>query len=248
MLHVNRTLPSCIGYACALGCFLAGTSTLVHAQDYPPYYSQDSRVNIAATYARQQSIASGTAVVPVNTRARWTSPDGSISRYRTSTINVPKSTLRIGALSAMSRGIMHPGWQAAILAAGFIYSQTNNEIMVETTSSSDYITDDFTAPSYAHNEQYLYKYFGGDRGSSTLFDVAVDFCAGKSHSLERITDTGVVRCTYGGGSWNKPQRDYDTETRTPFPFDTLLVPVSYDDLQEIDEHIPPSLYDELWNG
>src|SRR5690554_3896336 len=162
MLHVNRTLPSCIGYACALGCFLAGTSTLVHAQEYPPYYSQASRVHIAATYARQQSIASGTAVVPVNTRARWTSPDGSITRYRTSTINVPKSTLRIGALSAMSRGIMHPGWQAAILAAGFIYS--NSQIYIESESSpSDQLRDGFVDHTNGGDPSTIYCSFDFSR-------------------------------------------------------------------------------------
>jgi len=266
MTYDRRSFSRLTGYAGLVGCLLVGTSTLVHAQNYPPYYSQAERVHIAATYARQQSIASGTAVVPVDARARWTSPDGSMTRYRTSTINVPKSTLRIGALSALGRGVMHPGLHIAIVAAGFIYSQSDGITKLEPSSSElHYDSNQINLDSWhASNTGYGYSINGQNYNLPILNDNSHlhSYCE-RSDFYCYITDVSAgsnnrtlvrfeVRRTSNNSSVSGHSHIYNNVVSSNY-IDGYIpgenqVPITEDDYLLIDPHIPPSLYDELWNG
>lgn len=275
MTHAYRTLTRCIGYAGLVGGILAGTSTLVHAQDYPPYYSQASRVHIAATYARQQSIASGTAVVPVNTRARWTSPDGSISRYRTSTINVPKSTLRIGALASMSRGIMHPGFQIALAAAGYLYlngniyepaSSIDGEFSVDYQSLVDYAESNSLQirHTWSNNTTISSPSCGFTPSGSAIVtsssgfidDITSSLNGYLAHIVEYDGSGHPILCwkiqTQSGPNRYQSNRlslHLGPVSSYPSIDNDSLIDIDPADIDDsIDPYIPPSLYDELWNG
>ena len=118
-------------YACLAG-LVAGLLAPVQslAQQTSP-----SRPTITSVSSAGTSGSDILARVSANTQ-----PQALGSRiYWTQQVSVSRQTLRAGALAAMRRGVMHPGLQVAMLAAGYLLTDDG----VEVPDSEDDFTNHF---------------------------------------------------------------------------------------------------------
>lgn len=262
MTHA-RTLTR---YACLAGLIaglLAPVSSL--AQGFPsghPYHSSNSRANIAAKYGIAMSQQSGTAMVEVGYRARHTGLPGGVTRYTNGRALIPAATIRTGALSALSRGVRHPGFQIAVLAAGFIiandgniYSEFFDPDDNEFSSYDGSSLDTFEAyrgrfgnnsPCYSENmsaviacfKPFVMNWYGADGAelSSVTLQNTNEFVLRFGWWKHHPPSSGVSINYFYGIS---PNDNYE-------PYNPAPVPITDSELAEIDPHIPPELVDELW--
>lgn len=196
----------------------------------------------------------------VNARYQYSPFDS--RRYYRWQVPVAKSTLRAGALSALGRGVMHPGFQIAVVAAGFVISEgiiyKEEETDWGDISQFQQYDDNFGAlswrgristsipmeyhPTILSSALSALSYYQGIRPDGDYHLYKIEQLAPLHY---RITLRGVHN-----GSWNHPNYtvlpDYDIEPTHSIDYGVVEVPVTQEDLATVDQHIPPQLLEELW--
>lgn len=194
----------------------------------------------------------------VNARYQYSPLDS--RRYYKWQVPVAKSTLRTGALAALGRGVMHPGFHAAVLATGYIISESG--IFKDTSPS---IPPEFE--QYDVIEEGVYYRIYNNRSDSyefapTLWQIGVIasniLCESPQVSDCSVSDFDTPRrylyidyttTEFGSPSDRRTQRSYSVFSGDPYQYvdpNAGLTPVSESDLENIDPHIPPQLLEELW--
>ena len=186
----------------------------------------------------------------VNARYQYSPLDS--RRYYKWQVPVAKSTLRAGALSALGRGVMHPGFQAAILAAGFIISN-NNEIGVPDPS---FPVSDVIRPE--HRTGYYWRFAGKSFSSpeaAAYYWLSTEPLSSRNHSWAYVSGSQyrIGICTLrSDGQACTGDMATNALTLTPYTnppsYDDIdpYFPATEQDLERIDEYIPPQLLEELW--
>lgn len=250
MTHA-RTLARYVGIAGLIGGLLAPVPSLAQSA------SGQTRVSSIAAAGRQGDdilarVAANTKPANVHSRIYWTQK-----------VPVAAATLRRGALAALGRGVMHPGLQAAILAAGFILSE-NNEILVpdDSADGASQLVDDYPASDYPgsfrHYDTGGYSYYPSayaasqaavERACRPLTSCGFYKIIGRSDSQFWVRVKG--KTSTGGTGYRDSKVEY-APSRSPNMPDVSPEgghrPAEDEDYPALDEHIAPSLLDELVNS
>lgn len=270
MTHA-RTLPRYVSAFGLLACFMVAFPSLAQAAFPPghPYHLDTARARITAKYATSAVEQMGTRQIGVTARVKHSGLPGAVTRYTNVQTYIPASKVRVAGLAALGRGVMHPGVQLAVAAAGFLWSQ---QYGIYTLTDSDNSTLDPADDDYAHQEKYWLLPQGGppyylpahrtrtkgqmksfmqDRLTSRGFY----FCgwALDDNTRVRFISSSYSNCSYSSAGRmadikdcsNSPNSTYcgtDYQMAEPVP-----TPVPTENLDQIDPYIEPSLIDELWN-
>ncbi|QJQ96262.1 MULTISPECIES: virulence factor TspB C-terminal domain-related protein [Halomonadaceae] len=266
-----RTLPRYVGAIGLAACLLAPVQALAQgAPDYPPYYSANSRASIAALSGMNASKQSGTAMVTTNYRAVHTNLPGAVTRYTSGSVAVPAATYRNAALSALRRGVMHPGLQVAVLAAGYLLSESGEVVKIDETAPTA-ITN---VPVYdvgqgGSGSLYISPPYGEYCSYSRSETSNAVHCQNFAHtaSLTRTyTQSGYLWTGYAFWRCNDPVYSIPAAVKTSsgsyqtrcyrnlpdfVPIDPSIAPTlpvtSESDFEKIDEHLPPEIAEQLFD-
>lgn len=258
-MYVGRTVTRNARYGGLFGGLLYLVySGPVAATDWT-YHDYASRANISSAYATSVSKASGTALVQYT--GKVTNLPNSQVRYISGKVPVPLSTLRVGALSALGRGFMHPGLQLAIAAAGFIWSQSDG-ILKEGSAlpaGMDNFYDDYPGTGEVISD----RYWQWNAVYYTTPNAALSACLASGICFGSVEKVSCLEDNWYGpycSKWRYTLRDpakgyiYLTLSSSSRTADlpvadapTSLVPATDDDLVSLDEHLPPEIVEQLWS-
>ncbi|MBD3896595.1 hypothetical protein IEI94_12110 [Halomonas sp. ML-15] len=237
-------------YACLVGLvagLLAPVSSLAQQSSTGPAATTITRVASAGTSGSDilARVTANTQPQAIGSRIYWTQQ-----------VPVSRETLRVGALAAMRRGVMHPGLQLAIFAAGYIWSQEEG---VQVPDDDAPIYESIDAPE---GQSFIL------RNTSQRFPSTGAVCHaaikqfGDSHEFRtraiNYLGNNSYECRYhmlGSNGWiNSSNRRYaDLSTNSPnTPTDYTgpsngFVPATESDLEHLDGHLPESIVDDLWS-
>lgn len=168
--------------------------------------------------------------------------------YTRQVVPVARSTLRRGALAALSRGVMHPGLQLAVAAAGFVLSN-DNEIM-----TPDFVLpDEFQDEKYQAPDGYCYTSFRISACYSSSAEACqhlANYWTANSSQHHELTRVSGQTCDY----WRTPMQAegsarLETASISSSPDyrdGPTLEPATDQDLQTLDQHLPESIVEDLW--
>lgn len=246
MTHA-RTLPRYVGAAGLIAGLLVAVPSLafekVHISNVTVGGSTPTTINAYVNARYQYS--------PLDSR-----------RYYRWQVPVAKSTLRTGALSALGRGVMHPGFQVAVLAAGLVISGTDilksePESILDDPELAPFYDDYVNDGSSYFIEHHAYR----ERRFGTPVEAALwhgqtfygdKFGSISYHSGNCRSSSG---CTFSMKRYDQPSgtttlikpTGYSSNNIDMTPdFVTGGEPATQFDLDSLDPHIPPQLLEELW--
>ncbi|WP_431025026.1 virulence factor TspB C-terminal domain-related protein [Halomonas sp. H5] len=256
MTHA-RTLTR---YACLAGLIaglLVAVPSLTHAQGFPPghpYHIDTARARIMQKYATSAVERMGERQIEVRARVRHSGLPGNVTRYTTVGTYIPASKVRMGAMAALGRGVMHPGLQVAILAAGWAWSQSQG-------IHQPYV-----------DEEGLFESQEGISWSAPFCSGERFVSAGAAWSCFRSSQPGIHKfrdftsptSTYPAGTMRVHYRcdpdgsgclsasmissSYPPTTDTYSSPDSLNESVPESDYAQLDQHIPHELVNQLWQS
>ncbi|XKE44516.1 hypothetical protein LG302_14220 [Halomonas organivorans] len=243
MTHA-RTLPRYVGIAGLVAGLLAPVSSLAAVNT--------NGIEILSTTAtgvkngQYIEAAASVAYQHVNTAERI---------YTRQLVPVATSTVRRGAVAALSRGIMHPGLAIAITAAGLLLEGDEIQVM---ESGDQPQSSDFPEMYAEENREYtasgdscVWEGSGGEfynnplaaaASFSPVDDIYPLYPLGSGHYgdclLWRAQDGSNKFSVFPPAIPGPVSSFNDVYTASP-------VPATEEDLALLDPHIPPQLYDEL---
>lgn len=251
MKHARRTVITCAGYVGLIGCFLAGDAALAS--------TRNGTIWVRDVRASSVEQALGGTHVRVNTRTSYITADGNIRRYGSPSVLVARPTLRQGALALARRGIMHPGFQLAITAAGFIWSQQDGLMAPrESGGLSDYYKDPFYPDSFDYGlsgPDVIYRVgVNGDWFYGSLLNTAAAYCNQWGTKVKQVWASGNlahsnyrVSCDPSGLGTIVHIGDYENPSNWP-ESETVYEPATDEEIEQLDEHIPVEIVQDLYGN
>lgn len=242
-MYAYRTVFARTCYAGIVGCLLVGSSSALAAANPSGFHVLSSKA---------AEVKSGQYIQASVHSAYNHGTMGNQRIYTRQMVPVAPSTLRVGALSALGRGVMHPGFQVAILAAGFIISNNdiytydiNNPASIDisqypveqgygwTPTTTDYRTGVYDNPATACLTADL---------SSLTPPRWITSVSPESSTMYRCRMASESSSAHGSFLVSKVAND------NPLTINDAIRPATLQEIENIDSYIPPSLYDELFNG
>ncbi|GAA0624362.1 virulence factor TspB C-terminal domain-related protein [Halomonas beimenensis] len=180
--------------------------------------------------------------------------------YKQLSTSIPKASLRRAALSALARGVMHPGLQLAIVAAGFALSQ-NNEILAPDPEVADL---EQIFETYADN---IAQYGADGANGNIRFSGGYTMCTGVHPSIFNhiacykeadaiynknlpfqgiVENSGSIYARYGTSNVLMGFTSAAVDTDPYYDPDGAMVPATEEDLETLDEHLPATIVDDIW--
>ncbi|ATJ81423.1 virulence factor TspB C-terminal domain-related protein [Halomonas beimenensis] len=245
MTHA-RTFPRYVGIAGLVAGLLAPVSSLAAVNT--------NGIEILSTTAtgvkngQYIEAAASVAYQHVNTAERI---------YTRQVVPVARSTLRKGALAALGRGLMHPGLQLAIAAAGWAWSMQDGIHEAGTGESQPVTSPDWSewseipgVSSQCPDALYTVQEWGAKYVNDAWwmgYTYAVPYTESSDPFVNNCTNLEpeggyfptlhfhpvIQKAEYTGGS-------VDSTLET----EPVLVPES--DYGQLDEHLPSTIVDDLW--
>lgn len=256
-MYGRRSLSRVFGFIGCAWCLLDSVPSLA-AYNWNP-----QNVTILS---RPTSTAISGNYIEANVSARYTHMPGRHRFYTKLPVAVAKSTLRVGALSALARGVPYPGLQVAIAAVGFVLSQNDGVYEIEkpdnTQPKLDEQLENYTIETTG---VYWYAFNQADRFpspaaaiSGALSDRGPDYCAtyvkynpdldavGRLvYNITRCEDGAPINTSATIKSRNLSSgQDYNKDNYEP---PSGYVPVDEQDLSQLDDHIPPELLSQMYD-
>lgn len=225
MTHAYRTFTRCAGYVGLAGCFLASSAALASAP----------RNGIEILSAKSTGVVTG-QYIEAAASARYSHVNTAQRIYTKQLVPVAKSTLRAGAVAALTVGRLYPGLSVALMAAGYIWSQSDG------FQSSPSYPDEWTATDRIW-EGY----------NDVLFDTVLGACLSYNFDFSHVRSisSSYAYCDYHDRSKITVYRHIgspppsDIEVYNPEP---VTVPSGDVDWASVDPNIPPQLFDEMYGG
>lgn len=251
-MYAHRTVITRIGHACALGCLLVGTPALAVVNSNGIELLSSSSTGVKT--GQYIEAAASVRYQHVNTAQRI---------YTKALVPVASSTLRRGALAALGAGVVHPGFQVALLAAGFILT-SDSEVHVPDPTFSQ-LQDAALLEHESIPEPYKsggpYVFFGGPtvcQGSTKVFaNIASHVMCLRSNSARYYSQSTALEFEPQrykadndfGGVWIGYSATTNAVTEPDYVGgEAPTVPATEQDyIDHVDPVIPPQLYDELYN-
>lgn len=243
-MHGLRSLPR---VACAIGCAWLLLDSVPSLASFRPNGIEIMDINDARVYSGNY--------IEAQASVNYQHKTGTQRIYTKLPVQVAKSTLRVGALSALSRGVMHPGFQIAIAAAGFAYSQINGQYEITKPYSGESQISDVSG--YNGSNHY---YSGGNTYSSYLIqDKFVDRCFQPGWSCQVFgvnTTSTSMYVDYKIFDADNDQSGISSYAVSLVPPSDNSLPgyespsqqaISDADLLQLDEHVPPELLSQLYD-
>ncbi|MDR5891169.1 hypothetical protein QC822_16685, partial [Halomonas salina] len=243
MTHA-RTLARYVGIAGLIGGLLAPVPSLAVA----PGAS-------AEILTVRASGPSTSAAIGAKVNAAYRHAVGSARYYKNLSLMIPRAQLRQGALAVLSAGRLLPGLGIAVTAAGLFIAESG-DIMKSSPNAfySDWDNINDTTGTYT---------WGGPTAFSSPLEYAQDYASGFGKDVCYFTQlndmkygfsvtyvhssSGTQRC-----SSNVINVSANTETFSANPIpsdfeygDTVDTPASEEDLEDIDEHLPDEIVDDI---